>query len=113
MVVSVSKRKIDKLSKGELEDLKDAVIDDREEENEIEDEYEEENEETESSDSEDSDDVDSLGNVQFIRSGTGRWYCAEIAWFFDEFEAEFWRGFDEIDDLFEWPNVPTVVARSI
>ena len=63
VVTTVSKRKIDKLSKGELEDLKDAVIDDREEENEIEDEYENENEESESSDSEDSDDVDSLGNV--------------------------------------------------
>ena len=70
VVTTVSKRKIDKLSNNELEDLKDAVIDDREEENEIEDEYEEENEETESSDSEDSDDVDSLGNVQFIRSDT-------------------------------------------
>ena len=66
MVALVSKRKIDKLSKNELDDLKDGLIADTEESNEIEDAYEEENEEEEdedesSDDSENSDDGDSLG----------------------------------------------------
>merc|ERR1712176_655370 len=66
MVALVSKRKIDKLSKNELDDLKDGLIEDTEENDEIEDAYDEENEEDDdredesSDDSENSDDGDSL-----------------------------------------------------
>ena len=68
----MNKRKIEKLSKGELEDLKEGAIEDKEdrETEEIEEAYDEENEESEeddesSEDSQNSDDEDSLGTVLF------------------------------------------------
>ena len=61
-----TKRKIEQLSRGELDDLKEGGMDE-EDDDTVEDAYEDENEEEEdeessSDDSQQSDDVDSLGN---------------------------------------------------